>query len=64
VIYGGAGDDVLEGSFFPDSLYGGGGNDVLHAAHLDTDLVVDGGDGTDSATLDPTDPQTGIESTT
>jgi hypothetical protein len=64
VIYGGAGDDVLEGSFFPDSLYGGGGNDVLHAAHLDTDLVVDGGDGTDSATLDPTDPQTGIESAT
>jgi Ca2+-binding RTX toxin-like protein len=61
-IYGGAGDDVLEGSFFPDGLYGGSGNDVLHAAHLDTDLVVDGGDGNDSATLDATDPQTGIES--
>jgi hypothetical protein len=34
---------------------------VIHADHLDTDLVVDGGSGTDSATLDDTDPRTSIE---
>jgi hypothetical protein len=37
------------------------GADVIHADHLDTDLVVDGGSGTDSATLDDTDPRTSIE---
>ena len=50
-LVGGPGDDTLDGGAGKDTLQGGAGNDVLKAKDGARD-VVDGGPGTDTATVD------------
>jgi Ca2+-binding RTX toxin-like protein len=49
-IHGGAGADIIYGGAGQDSLYGDDGNDVFHTLDGEADAVINGGNGTDTAT--------------
>jgi len=60
-LWGGDGNDYLAGGLGSDALIGGDGNDTIDARDGDADIVV-GGEGTDTAIIDPKiDEMTGIE---
>ncbi len=52
-LYGNGGNDTLTAQGGPDSLYGGDGNDAFNARDGGT-TTIDGGAGTDTATVDAT----------
>jgi hypothetical protein len=60
VIKGGAGNDNITGGAGLDQLLGEDGNDVLNSQDGLSDRVVDGGNGTDTAHKDRTDPGTNL----
>jgi Ca2+-binding RTX toxin-like protein len=62
-IRGLGGNDFINPGTGADRVYGGDGNDEIYARDSIRDLVLDGGNGTDRAQRDSTDPRTSIEQT-
>lgn len=60
-LYGGGGNDTIIGGGGRDRLYGQAGNDKLFSNDQLKDVLVEGGSGTDTATIDAGDPTVNVE---